>query len=48
MKAPIRLAERGPRNPKKAALGIVLTLLVLGWFLWVLAGWPRTMIFGGP
>jgi hypothetical protein len=46
MKAPIRLSERDPRNPRKALLAIVLTLLILGWFLWVLDEAERRVAVG--
>jgi hypothetical protein len=40
-----RMPEEDPRNPRRALFGIVLTLIILGWFIWVLANWPASVVF---
>jgi hypothetical protein len=45
MTPPTRLTPHDPRNPRKALLAIVLTLLILGWFVWILAAWPRSLFW---
>jgi hypothetical protein len=37
--------DRDPRNPRRALLGIILTRLALGWFIWVWAHWPESVVF---
>ena len=39
------LAKNDPGDPKGSLLVIILTLVVLGWFIWVLANWPDSVIF---
>lgn len=39
------LPDEDPRNPRRALFGIVLTLLIVGWFIWVLANWPDSVVF---
>jgi hypothetical protein len=37
-----------PRNPWHVLFVTLLTLLVLGWFIWVLAQWPESVTFISP
>jgi hypothetical protein len=37
-----------PRNPWHVLFVALLTLLVLGWFIWVWAQWPESLMFGRP
>jgi hypothetical protein len=37
-----------PRNPWHALFAILLTMFVLGWFIWILAGWPQSVVFTTP
>jgi hypothetical protein len=39
------LPRDDPRNPRRTLFPIILTMLVLGWFLWVLANWPDSVVF---
>jgi hypothetical protein len=41
----VDLPRDDPRNPKHSLFPIILTLLVLGWFIWVLANWPHSVVF---
>jgi hypothetical protein len=38
------LRTHDPRDPRRALFGIILCLLVLGWFVWVLANWPDSVV----
>ena len=40
----VRLPKDDPRHPNRSLLAFVLTLLILGWFLWVLASWPDSVV----
>jgi hypothetical protein len=40
-----RFGPFDPRNPWHVQLVTLLTMLVLGWFVWLLAGWPQSVIF---
>jgi hypothetical protein len=39
-----RLGPFDPRNPWHVLFVTLLTLLVLGWFIWVWAQWPASVI----
>ena len=39
------LPRADPRDPRRALSAIILTMMVLGWFIWVLANWPDSVIF---
>ena len=41
----VGLPREDPRDPNRSLLAIILTLLVLGWFIWVLANWPDSIVF---
>lgn len=34
-----------PRDPRFVLFAVLLTMLVLGWFIWVLANWPDSIVF---
>ncbi len=40
-----RFGPFDPRNPWHVLFVTLLTLLILGWFVWVLAAWPRSVVF---
>jgi hypothetical protein len=42
---PERLRRFDPRNPWQTLLITLLTLIVLAWFVWVLAMWPESVVF---
>ena len=41
----LRVPRDDPRDPRRSLFGVILTLLVLGWFIWVLVNWPHSVVF---
>ncbi len=40
-----RFGPFDPRNTWHVLLVTLLTMFVLAWFVWVLAGWPNSVVF---
>lgn len=40
-----RMGPFDPRRPSHVLLVTLLTMFVLGWFIWVWANWPDSVIF---